>query len=41
MEYLDNILIPSANIETRFEHLEQVLELLKDAGMTLRLEKVD
>lgn len=38
MAYLD-ILILSADIETRFEYLVQVLKLLKDADMTLRLEK--
>lgn len=39
MAYLDDILIPSADMDTGLERLEQVLQLLKDAGMKLRLEK--
>lgn len=39
MAYLDDILIPSADIKTGFERLEQILQILKNAGMTLRLDK--
>lgn len=37
--YMDDLLIPSATIDEGFEKLEDILKLLQDAGLTLKLEK--
>lgn len=39
MAYMDDILIPSVTINEGLQHLEEVLRVLKDAGLTLRLSK--
>lgn len=39
LAYMDDLLIPSRSIEQGFERLEEVLELLQDAGLTLKLSK--
>ena len=37
--YLDDVIVYSDTLEEHFEHLESVLRLLRDAGMTLELPK--
>lgn len=37
--YLDDVIIYSNNLEDHLRHVREVLQLLTDAGVTLRLEK--
>ncbi len=37
--YLDDIIVFSRTLEQHFAHLQEVLELLKQAGITLKLPK--
>lgn len=39
LAYMDDLLIPSATINEGFERLEEVLQLLQQAGLTLKLQK--
>lgn len=39
LAYMDDLLIPSESVDEGFEHLEDVLKLLRDAGLTLKLAK--
>ena len=39
LAYLDDILVPSMNLEQGFKRLEDVLKLLRESGLTLNLAK--
>ncbi|CAG9086928.1 unnamed protein product [Plutella xylostella] len=39
LAYMDDLLVPSVSIEEGFQRLEEVLQLLKSAGLTLKLSK--
>lgn len=39
MAYLDDILVPSSNLEQGFDRLEGILKLLRKTGLTLKLSK--
>lgn len=39
LAYLDDILIPSDNVQTGISNLETILNLIEQSGMTLRLDK--
>lgn len=39
LAYMDDLLIPSATIEEGFERLEDVLKVIQEAGLTLKLSK--
>lgn len=39
LAYLDDLLIPSVTIEQGFERLEEILKLLREFGLTLKLTK--
>lgn len=39
LAYLDDILVPSASIQQGFQRLEEVLKLLREYGLTLKLSK--
>lgn len=39
LAYLDDILVPSENIQQGFQRLEEVLRLLREYGLTLKLSK--
>lgn len=39
LAYMDDLLVPSTSIDEGFERLEEVLELLQQAGLTLKLPK--
>lgn len=39
LAYLDDLLIPSASIEQGFQRLKEILDLLREFGLTLKLSK--
>lgn len=39
LAYMDDLLIPSATIDQGFQKLEEILKLIQDAGLTLKLSK--
>lgn len=39
LAYMDDLLVPSVSVEEGFQRLEDILKLLKDTGLTLKLPK--